>query len=101
MEDESSQPGVGRATFFNPHPGLLGAAVRIPEPIRLVANQLVGSGLTVEEAVENIREQAQYLVEEGEYDEYEVKVHPGCILLVLREADTRRRLCWRVIEYER
>lgn len=43
------------AKFFDPHPGIAGAAIPIPEPVRLVANKLNGKTMTLRKAVEIIK----------------------------------------------
>ena len=42
-------------TFYDPHPGLAGAMVRIPEKVRQVAQELDGQPLSLREAVNKIR----------------------------------------------
>ena len=37
-------------TFYDPHPGLMGAMIPIPEAVRKVANELNGKRMTLEEA---------------------------------------------------
>lgn len=41
--------------FFDPHPGLAGAIARIPEPVRLVANEMDGNSYSDEDALAMIR----------------------------------------------
>lgn len=41
--------------LYDPHPGLAGALIPIPEPVRLVANGLNGKTMTLKEAVEKIK----------------------------------------------
>ena len=40
--------------FFDPHPGLLGAQVPIPEHVRIVAEHLDGKSMELDEAVQMI-----------------------------------------------
>ncbi len=42
-------------TFFDPHPGLAGARIPIPEKVRMVANELSGKSMTLCEAVARIQ----------------------------------------------
>ena len=42
-------------TFFDPHPGLAGAMIPIPEAVRKVANNLNGKSMTLREAVARIQ----------------------------------------------
>ena len=42
-------------TFFDPHPGLAGAIVPIPEAVKKVANNLNGKSMTLREAVARIK----------------------------------------------
>lgn len=41
--------------FYEPHPGLAGASVEIPEPVRLVAERLDGQSMALNEAVTRIK----------------------------------------------
>lgn len=44
-----------KVRLYDPHPGFAGAAIRIPEPVRLVANDLDGKTMTLKEAVGKIK----------------------------------------------
>lgn len=81
--------------FYDPHPGLAGCTEPIPEPVRLVANKLVGKRMTVLEAMNAIRRVAS----EG----YDVDDHGDFIgLRGGPEVDAKlnlRQLNWRVIRY--
>jgi hypothetical protein len=39
------------ATFLDPHPGFMGAAIPIPEPVRLAANDLAGRTMRLADAI--------------------------------------------------
>jgi len=41
--------------FFDPHPGLLGCTQRIPEEVRLLAEELTKTETTLEDAINQIR----------------------------------------------
>lgn len=45
-------------TFFDPHPGLLGCPVPIPDVVKRVADELNGQSLPLTEAVERIQRAA-------------------------------------------
>lgn len=45
-------------TFFDPHPGLLGCPVPIPDAVKRVADELDGQSLPIAEAVERIQRAA-------------------------------------------
>ncbi len=38
-------------TFFDPHPGLAGALIPIPEKVRKIANELDGKSMSLREAI--------------------------------------------------
>jgi hypothetical protein len=42
-------------TFYDPHPGFQGAAIPIPEPVRLVAVALNGTALSLREAAARLQ----------------------------------------------
>lgn len=53
--DQQTDPWMDTTyTFFDPHPGFAGAAIRIPEPIRLIANELDGKTMSLRDAVKRI-----------------------------------------------
>ena len=41
-----------KVTLYDPHPGIGGAAIPLPEPLRRVAHELDDQTLTLEEAVQ-------------------------------------------------
>lgn len=43
-------------TFFDPHPGFLGAAIPIPSPIKAVADALAGQTLPLREALQRLKD---------------------------------------------
>lgn len=47
-----------KRTYFDPHPGFAGAATVIPEPVRLVANEMNGKSYEDDEALRLIQEAA-------------------------------------------
>ena len=80
------------AKMFDPHPGLAGCMVRIPEAVRLVANELDGQDVPIAEAVAKI----QAACPGGE-----VKDSPnhGMICLTVENFPGMQH-SWRVIRYQ-
>lgn len=78
--------------FYDPHPGLAGCPVRLPEAVRLVADSLSGKIGSVQEAKELI-------IDAVDTDlPFEVKVEDTCILLMIGNFDIGKH-CWNVIKY--
>ena len=78
--------------FYDPHPGLAGAVIPIPEPVRKVANELVGQTMTLQEALEKIK-----AVTDGNVSVVE---RHNFIGLEIEEAETNRRHSFRVIRFK-
>lgn len=76
--------------FYDPHPGLAGCSVRIPEPIRLIANEISGSRMSLRQAVFLIRAATTGIVEAVE--------DMGMITLRIEES-TGQIHSWRVIRF--
>ena len=79
-------------TFFDPHPGMMGAAAPIPDAVRKVANELNGQKFSLREAVSKIK-----AVTSGE-----VKVYKDCIMLSIRiDVSSAGYIghVWRVIKF--
>ena len=49
-------------TFYDPHPGFAGAAIKIPDVVRLVANAMNGKEMEVADAVRILQDAANTLV---------------------------------------
>lgn len=76
-------------TFFDPHPGLLGALAPIPNAVRKVANELNGKKMPLREAVEKIK-----AVTNGD-----VSVSVDCIILLFMSVNGGGH-GWRVIKFK-
>ena len=90
--------------LFDPHPGLMGCTVAIPEPVRLRASQMSGAELPVEVAANMISEVAPegFSVETVAFDD-----EPGCGMICLQEPGgpvvngfELPKNSWRVLKYE-
>ncbi len=75
--------------FYNPHPGLMGAVARIPEAVRVVANDLNGKSMPLREAVAKIKAATTA----------EVVVSVECVLLRANTGDGNVEHVWRVIKF--
>lgn len=64
-------------TFYDPHPGFAGAAIRLPEVVRLVANGMVDKEMEVEKAVSILQDAANTLVSDGDFGSAKVADHPN------------------------
>jgi len=80
---------VNLKEFYDPHPGLLGATIPIPEPVRLVAEKLNGQTIGLDKAVRQIQE-----VTDGK-----VCVSDDCVGLDLKMGNGVRYL-FRVIRFK-
>lgn len=91
-------------TFYDPHPGFAGAAIRLPDVVRLVANGMVGKEMEVEKAIGILQDAANNLVADGTFNMAEVTDHPdhAYIGLMLSEGDegTYPKHSFRVIRYK-
>lgn len=76
-------------TFFDPHPGFVGATIPIPAAVRKVANDLNGKSVSLREAVAKIQ-----AITSGK-----VSVRNGWIALELRESNGTRHM-FRVIRFK-
>jgi hypothetical protein len=81
-------------TFFDPHPGRAGAAIRLPDVVRLVAKGMDGKEMELEKAVSILQDAANNLVADGSFGEAVVEAHDsvldsdeGYIGLMLTEGD--------------
>lgn len=54
FKDEDT--GLEPVEFYDPHPGLAGCTVRIPESVKLVANELNGTVATLNVAIQKIKD---------------------------------------------
>ena len=57
-----------KVTFYDPHPGYMGAIIPLPKPMKEIADMLNGQEMNLEEAVEAIESMA------GQFNESVVKV---------------------------
>jgi len=78
-------------TFYDPHPGFAGAAIPIPSPVKLVADQLDGQSLTLGEAVKRLQAVTSGVI----------KVDPEFNCIFLKLGGGGKYLChmFRVIRY--
>ncbi len=53
FKDEDT--GLEPVEFYDPHPGLLGCPYPIPESVRLVANELNGTVITLDKAMRKVK----------------------------------------------
>jgi len=74
--------------FYDPHPGLLGAAAPIPKAVKKAADQINGRTMTLREAVVELRKATKG----------EISVEKDCILLSCLGANGGGHI-WRVIRY--
>lgn len=74
--------------FYDPHPGMAGCSVPIPEAVRLAANALAGRTLTLAYAIKKI---------DAAGTGGKVEAHSDCIMLTIVSAMVH---CWRVIRHE-
>lgn len=93
-------------TFYDPHPGRAGAAIRLPDVVRLVANGLVDKEMEVEKAVGILQDAANGLVADGSFGAAKVEDRPEheYIALWLTEGDGEEdkypKHSFRVIRYK-
>jgi hypothetical protein len=89
-------------TFYDPHPGIGGAVVPMPRPIKKVADELAGKSMTLREAVQKVEEAAgQGIVKvvsepEFHYIRFETKTLKQALE---EESDDNPRHSWRVIRF--
>lgn len=77
-------------TFFDPHPGLMGASIPIPLRVKRVADQLNGKTMTLREALDEFKETT-----DGEFT-----VREGAIFLKIKGDGVMYMWhLWRVIKY--
>ena len=74
-------------TFYDPHPGRAGAAIKLPDVVRLVAKGLDGKEMEVAEAVRILQDTANTLVSDGSFGDAQVADHGDYIGLMLTEGD--------------
>ena len=82
-------------TFYDPHPGFAGAAIRLPDVVRLVAKGMDGKEMEMEKAVGILQDAANNLIADGSFGEAVVEAHTstlggpddGYIGLMLTEGD--------------
>lgn len=55
MQDPENVNLNQEVELFDPHPGFAGAAIRIPQPIKEIADELDGKVMPLKEAVERLR----------------------------------------------
>jgi len=64
--------------FYDPHPGLAGAIVPIPEPVRIAAVELCNQKISLNKAVGKIRAVTTGEVEiDSEYKNINLKIRQG------------------------
>lgn len=80
-----------RKTFYDPHPGFMGAAIPIPDAVKKVADKLNGKNMSLRRAIDRLKK-----VTNGE-----LFMRMDCILLKERGAGNYAGgwHIWRVIKY--
>jgi hypothetical protein len=76
--------------FYDPHPGIGGAAIPMPEHLRIVAQWLVGQRMSVEEAMQCFRDVAEAI---------RVRTYQDCILVEMGSLDDLPMHGWRAIRF--
>lgn len=91
--DQQTDPDMDATyTFFDPHPGFAGAAIPIPEPVRLIANELDGKTMSLRDAVR--------LIESAGIGRTDVISDLGYIALWLGSDPNDYQHMFRVIRYK-
>ncbi len=84
-------------TFYDPHPGFLGAAVPIPSAVKQVTDGLNGQTMTLREAVDKIKNAACRTFLPGQ--RRKVIVAEGAILLKVKVTGLYQAHLRQVIKY--
>lgn len=89
-------------TFYDPHPGFAGAAIRLPDVVRLVAKGMDGKTMELDKAMDIIQDAANNLVADGTFGSAEVMDHENYIGLTLCDGDEMSypKHSFRVIRYK-
>jgi hypothetical protein len=89
-------------TFYDPHPGRAGAAIRLPDVVRLVAKGMDGKEMELDKAMDIIQDAANSLVSDGTFGHAQVADHEDYIGLTLCEGDegSYPKHSFRVIRYK-
>ncbi len=72
-----------KVKLYDPHPGFVGAAVPLPEPMKELADKLDGLNMSLEDALDNLSPVAEELggfvrlVEDGKYIRFGYKKESG------------------------
>ncbi len=82
-------------TFYDAHPGVGGALACLPEFWKIVADWLVDRAMTVEEALDVVREAIPNDVGVDTSD----KAAEGCILVTIGSWDNPPKHCWRLVRF--
>lgn len=83
--------------FHDPHPGLMGCSIPLPEHLRITAQWLDGQTMTVDEAIQCFKDSAS---------EHErpivVTIEQDCILIKMGSFKDRRYPvhCWRAMRFK-
>ncbi|MBI5398587.1 hypothetical protein HZB03_03930 [Candidatus Woesearchaeota archaeon] len=51
---DNHMPDPQKVLLYDPHPGFMGAAIPLPEPMKKIARQLEGKVMSLEETIEMI-----------------------------------------------
>lgn len=89
-------------TFYDPHPGFAGAAIRLPDVVRLVAEGMDGKTMELDKAMDILQDAANSLVADGTFGHAAVMDHEDYIGLMLCEGDegTYPKHSFRVIRFK-
>lgn len=83
---------ISKMQFYDPHPGIGGAIVSLPEHLRIVANYLDGKDLPLEESQQLIQEAIDDI---GCHDCAKIEFFNDCVLVKITENGATH--CWRLV----
>lgn len=61
-------------TFYDPHPGIAGAAIKLPEVISIAVKKLDGKEMEISDAVKIIQEAANVVIAKKQFGSAKVEV---------------------------
>ena len=93
FKDEDT--GLEPVAFFDPHPGFMGAGMRLPEPVRLATAALNGTIATLDVAMKAIKESCPVDPDM----EFSLRAKNGMFLLEAQMENGTRHM-WRVLSYQ-
>lgn len=84
-----------KVRFYDPHPGMLGAAIPLPEHVRIIAQSLDGTRGDLDEAMEQIRD----AVWDIQHASVSVSIGYAMIVLTIGSMENPPIHSWRVIRF--